>query len=245
MKTMILLASASLLMLSACNKAEPGNSSAPAPSTTPVVAVPAGTNWTETFTKTPAGGMMMGNPDAPVKLVEYGALTCSHCAEFAEKSGPTLKAMIAKGSVSYEFRNYMLNILDVPAALLARCSGPGPFFPITEQLFATQSTWLGKASSVTKEEQASWAKYTPEQVAPLLAAKLGLIEFVQARGIGSDKAKACLSSKAEIDVLGKISERASNEYKITGTPTFLINGLKVPDTSTWEVLEPQLKKAGA
>ncbi len=245
MKTLTLFASVSLLMLSACNKAESGNSAAPTASKTASIAAPAGTTWTETFTKTLDNGMMMGNPEAPVKLVEYGALTCSHCAAFSAESGEKLKAMIAKGSVSYEFRNYMLNIMDVPAALVARCSGPGPFFPIAEQLFATQQEWLGKASTITKEEQTSWANYTPEQVAPLLAAKLGLIEFVQARGIGADKAKACLTNKAEIDVLGKISERASNEYKITGTPSFLINGQLVPNTSTWELLEPKLKSAGA
>jgi protein-disulfide isomerase len=242
MKKLTLLATASLLILSACNKADTGGNTAAAG---PAAPAPAGTVWTETFATTPDGGMLMGNPNAPVKLIEYGALTCSHCAAFSKESGEKLKAYVASGKVSYEFRNYLLNLIDVPAALLARCSGPGPFFPIAEQLFATQHDWLGKTASISKEEQASWANYAPEQVAPVLAAKLGLVEFVQARGIGAEKAKACLTDKASIDQLGKISERATNEFKISGTPTFLINGLVVPATSTWDLLEPELKKAGA
>lgn len=232
----------SLLALSACNKPGTGGEGN---STAAAVTAPAGTNWTETFSTTPDGGMLMGNPNAPVKLIEYGALTCSHCAEFSEKSGPALKAYIAKGTVSYEFRNFLLNIIDVPAALLARCSGPGPFFPIAEQMFAAQRDWLGKTQSITPAEQQSWGNLQPEQLAPTLATRLGLDTFVQQRGIGAEKAKACLTDKAAIDQLGKMSEKGQKDFNITGTPTFIINGSVVPQTATWEGLEPALKKAGA
>lgn len=243
MKSFPLAALAVALALAGCDKAANGNGSAA--STSDPIAAPAGAKWSETFATTPDNGMLMGNPNAPVKLVEYGALTCSHCAEFAEKSAVPLKAMIDRGTVSYEFRNFLLNVLDVPAALLARCAGPGPFFPISDQLFATQAEWLGKAQSIPPAEQQSWGALPAEQLAPILANKLGLDTFVQARGIGSEKAKACLADKSAIDALGKISERGTNEFKITGTPTFLINGSVVPETATWELLEPKLKAAGA
>lgn len=243
MKSLPLAALAAALALAGCNKAADGSGSAA--STSEAIAAPAGTKWSETFAQTPDNGMLMGNPNAPVKLVEYGALSCSHCAEFAEASSVPLKAMIDKGTVSYEFRNFLLNPLDVPASLLARCGGPGPFFPIAEQMFAAQAEWLGKAQSITPAEQQSWQTMQPEQLAPVLASKLGLDTFVQARGIGPEKANACLTDKAAIDALGKISERGTNEFKITGTPTFLINGSVVPETGTWELLEPKLKAAGA
>lgn len=243
MKSLPVVALVAALALAGCNNAADGNNSAP--STAEAIAPPAGTKWSETFAHTPDNGMLMGNPNAPVKLVEYGALTCSHCAEFSEKSAIPLKAYVEKGTVSYEFRNFLLNPLDVPASLLARCSGPGPFFPIAEQLFATQAEWLGKAQSITPAEQQGWQALTPDQLAPLLASKLGLDSFVQARGIGPEKAKACLTDKAAIDALGKITERATNEFKVTGTPTFLINGSTVPETASWELLEPKLKAAGA
>lgn len=237
----LILAGAAILTLAACGSGG-GNS---AESTSEAIAAPAGTKWSETFAQTPEFGMLMGNPNAPVKLVEYGALSCSHCATFSEQSAVPLKALIDKGTVSYEFRNFMLNIVDVPASLLARCGGPGPFFPISEQLFAAQGEWLGKASTITAAEQQSWSTMAPEQVSPLLAAKLGLDAFVQARGIGAEKARACLTDKAAIGQLEAITNQGSTQHNITGTPTFLINGSVVPQTGDWATLEPKLKAAGA
>ncbi len=54
------------------------------------VAAPDGQQWQDVVTKTEQGGYLMGNPDAPIKLVEYGALSCSHCADFAETAMPDL-----------------------------------------------------------------------------------------------------------------------------------------------------------
>jgi protein-disulfide isomerase len=243
MKTAAILTGLSLLALSACNKAPEATQ---APTALPF---PTGTgsaqNWTETVSKTADGGMLMGNPNAPVKLIEYGALSCSHCAEFSEQSKDALKVYIAKGSVSYEFRNFLLNILDVPASLLARCGGPGPSFAISEQMYAAQREWAGKASTITAAEQQSWANLPPEQLAPMLAAKLGLDSFVQARGVGAEKAKACLTDKAAVDELTNISKVGTETFNITGTPTFIINNSVVPNVTTWSGLEPELKKAGA
>lgn len=243
-KTVFPLVTLGALALAGCDTATKAPESSQAGSGGGATA-PTGTKWSETFSATADGGMLKGNPNAAVKLVEYGALTCSHCAEFAEASRDALAAMIDKGSVSYEFRPFLLNVLDVPAALAARCAGPGPFFPISDQLFAAQREWLGKAQTITEAEQAAWGNMPPEQLAPLLATKLGIDQFVQARGVGTDQLKACLTDKAAIEKLGAISQRAQTEFKVTGTPTFVINGQTVPNTADWKALEPKLKDAGA
>ena len=62
-----------------------GTSSAPLPQ----IAAPNNGDWTETVTMTDRGGFLMGNPNAPVKLVEYASITCPHCAEFSEQGGAT------------------------------------------------------------------------------------------------------------------------------------------------------------
>ena len=50
--------------------------------------------------KTPEGGFLMGNPNAKVKLVEFGSLTCPHCAEFEEQGGkPLVDNYVKKGLV--------------------------------------------------------------------------------------------------------------------------------------------------
>ena len=233
-----------LALLTACSGADTSGNSA-APSKAEAVAAPTGSDWVATVAQTPEGGFVQGNPNAAVKLIEYGALTCSHCADFSKASAEPLKALIAKGTVSYEFRTFLLNVLDVPSSLLARCGGAGPFFQITEQMFASQRDWAGKAQSITPAEQQAFASMTPLQTAATLATKLELDKFVQQRGVGAEKVKACLSDQKALDALGKITEEGQAQYQITGTPTFIINGQVIRDANTWESLEPKLKDAGA
>jgi protein-disulfide isomerase len=234
------VATAAMLALAGCNdKVELPQTETKAP------AAAVSGKWVETTVMTPEGGMLMGNPAAKVKLIEYGALTCSHCADFAKESHDGLRAMIAKGTVSYEFRNFLLNVMDVPAAILARCGGPGPFFTIADQMFASQREWLGEAQSITQTDQEQWANFPPDLLAQVLADKLGLVKFVRERGISLDKAKACLSDKAAIDKLGTMTKVAVDEFKVSGTPTFIINGQVAEGISDWSKLEPALKAAGA
>ncbi len=239
----ILIATTALLLVTACNGKDTASSAESKGAA--AIAAPAGTTWSETTAVTPDGGMLMGNPDAPVKLIEYGALTCSHCAEFAEKSKDELKALVDKGTVSYEFRTFVLNQLDVPAAILAKCGGPATFFPIAEQLFATQRDWLGKTQNFTQEDQQALQGMNPLQLTKALAEKLGLVEFVQQRGIPAAKAQACIADAKAIDAMVAMTEKGVREFKVQGTPTFIINGVTQENTSSWDVLKPKLMDAGA
>jgi len=152
---------------------------------------------------------------------------------------------VATGKVSYEFRSYLLGGQDVPATLLATCGGPGPFFTLIEQMYADQRTWLGKLMAMTPAEQQAMQTLPPAQVFAATARATGLDEFVTARGIGSDQAAKCLADLPAAERLVAVRNRANDEYKIPGTPTFLINGQVVPETASWEALEPKLKAAGA
>ena len=243
LRTSSIALAAALLSLSACNKA--ADVTAPANTSEAKTEAPASSKWNETVSKTADGGMLMGNPDAKVKLVEYGALSCSHCSEFSEQSHGTLMSMVAKGTLSFEFRPFLLNALDVPASLLARCGGAGPSFPVTQQLYAAQAQWLAKTKDISAAEQQAFETMPQTAQMNFLAEKLGLISFVQARGIGADQAKACLNDPKAVEELGKISEVAQSKYNLKGTPTFVINGQTVPDTSNWELLKPKLLAAGA
>jgi protein-disulfide isomerase len=234
-----------LLLLSACGQ-QAGNSTQA--NTGPVAAVkpPAGTDWVTTVVETPDGGFRMGNPNAPIKVVEYGSLSCSHCAEFSEKAMEPLKAnYIATGKVSYELRNYVRDPMDLTATLLARCGGPGPYFPLVEQMFADQANWFTKVQAITPAEQQAMAALPPAQQFAKFATVIGLDGFVRQRGISAEKANACLANQAESDKLVKMRDRANTEFNLQGTPTFLINGQVVPETGTWEALETKLKAAGA
>src|SRR3546814_20886474 len=63
-------------------------------------------DWTRTVTQTAAGSFVMGNPAAPVKLIEYLSYTCPHCAAFTAESADVLRGrMVKSGKVSLEMRN--------------------------------------------------------------------------------------------------------------------------------------------
>ncbi len=248
-KITILAFTAISLMLASCNGS--GSNKAPTGDALPKVSAPAGKAWTDVVSKTADGGFLQGNPDAKVKLIEYGALSCPHCAHFAEESHDGMAKLIDAGQVNYEFRTFLIHPQDVPASLLAHCAGPEAFFPMAEQMFATQMDWLGKSSTITAEDQAAWGKMTPNGVATAMAGKLGLVDFVKERGLSEEKAKACLADKAGIDLLNNISKVGSEEKHITGTPSFFINGTPLTisseptSPSVWVQVKTALENAGA
>ena len=239
----LFIAASAVMALAACGSGE----SASAPKGEPIakVAAPAGKAWTDVVSKTDAGGYKMGNPDAKLQLVEYGAITCPGCAQFSVQSTEELNELVNTGAVAMEFRPYLVHgVQDIPGFLLAACSGAEAFFPLTEQLYADQQNWLSKISTVTEADQQAMQKMTPSEISTLLGTKMGLIDFVKSRGISEDQAKSCLSDKAAIDALIASTEKGTKDDGVTGTPFFLLNGAKL-DASSWVQVKSKLVEAGA
>lgn len=209
------------------------------------VAAPAGKAWADVFATTPEGGYRMGNPDAPIKVIEYGALSCSHCAEFAKVGFPKLRdEYVNSGRVNYELRLFMLNALDVPAALLATCGSPEAVLPLTEQFWAWQPDMFANLQKAGDAALQAAGNAPPAQRFAKIADLGGMTAFFNARGIAADQAGKCLSDTAKASALAAQTDKASADYNITGTPSFIING-STAGVATWEALEPLLKKAGA
>ena len=233
------------LALTACGDATEGEAGASSSETVEAVEAPAGQKWSETVAKTDAGGIVMGNPDAPLKLVEYMSITCSHCKDFGEQAfAPLRDNYIESGKVSFEIRNFVRDPLDLSAAILSRCGGEGPFFPLTEQALGYQETMFEKAQGMGEATYSSILQSDPKVRFVRLAEQLGLIAFFQQRGISEDQAKACLADTATAEKLMNDTQKASEEFNIEGTPTFLLNGQKVEGTN-WAMVETKLKEAGA
>jgi protein-disulfide isomerase len=201
-------------------------------------------NWTATVTQASNGAFVMGNPKAKVRLVEYVSYTCSHCAQFVGESKLPLKRdYVAKGLVSVELRNAVLNQFDLAAALAARCGGSTRFFGNTETLFATQMTWLGKASAFGQAQGARLAKMSPADGLKLIARGIGLDVIMKARGVTQAQLDACLVNKAAQDAVLGMTKEAIDVRKISGTPSFLVNGTLLQGAGSWAVVEPALKTA--
>lgn len=209
-----------------------------------VAAAPASQDWTQVVAATPEGGFRMGNPDAKVKLVEFASLTCPHCREFHEAGLATIKSKyVASGNVSYEFRNFVLNGPDFAASLLARCQGPQPFFGLLNAFFTDQATWTEPFMTMSKEDNARLSALAPDQQIAALAEAGKLDAYVRARGIPRAKFDQCIADTKAQATLTAMRTEATDVYKLTGTPGFIINGTTQEGVYTWAQLEPKLQAA--
>jgi protein-disulfide isomerase len=230
----LLIAAAAVALTAGCNgESGTGGSDAPTgPAQT--VAPPQGKTWDQVVTITDEGGYLMGNPDAPVKLVEFASMTCPHCADFSEDVDELVNDYVKTGQVSYELRNYVRDGLDMAMSLIARCGEPGRFFALSDALFDSQRDLFEQAQSAPQGQQPQ----TPQDYAQLA----GLQQWAAQRGLPTARTNACLTNQSEIDRLVQMNTDAA-QFNIPGTPSFLINGELVENASAWEQLEPRLREA--
>jgi len=148
--------------------------------------------------------MSMGDPNAPVKMVEYASLTCSHCARFNEEVFPEFKkTYIDTGRVHYTLREFLTPPNEVAAAgfLMARCAGKDKYFQVVDAVFRSQREW-----AETGDIRGS------------------LVRIAQSVGMSEDEFNKCISDETALSELNKRVEAAIKTQKITATPTFVING---------------------
>jgi hypothetical protein len=234
---------AAVLLLAGCGQSK----DAPVAKGDAIAAIPApaGKPWAEQIVATPEGGVRMGNPDAPVKLVEYGSLTCPHCAKLAEEGFAKLSGdYVASGRVSFEFRSYVIHPQDVPLTMLAQCGPVETFFPLVEQVFANMEAMQAPLSDPAVQQRANAAlQGPPEQRMTGLADALGFIDFFSARGLPVDQARACLADGTKANQISAQGQKWLAEG-IDSTPSLFLNGAKL-NTAEWSAVDAALKEAGA
>lgn len=235
-----------LLLTAACgDKATtPAANNDAGTATATIAPASAGTDWTAVAAATPEGGFRLGNPDAKVKLVEFASLTCPHCRDFHAEAFDAIKSKyVATGNVSYEFRNFVLNGPDYAASMLARCQGPEPFFGLLKSFYRDQTVWTEPFAKMTEADNARLGALPQDKQIAALAETGKLDEYVRARGITRAKFDACVSDKAMLDKLLALRSQATDKYKLTGTPGFIINEAVQENVYTWAELEPKIQAA--
>lgn len=239
-----LLALAPLLLAACGDEAATADGAAPTGEAIPAIAPPAGQSWADVVTVTPEGGFKVGNPDAPIKLVEYASHTCGHCATFAKTGKPVIKEKyVPTGVVSFEQREVFLNSFDVMLAGLAQCGAKEQMQPLSDQVWQNLDAVFAGIQGNPQAVQAAESLPLNQRFA-MLAQTTGVLEFFAARGLSADQGRACLSDAAKIEALVKNTQANADKDKVTGTPTFFLNGKRLEGT-TWEVVEPALQRAGA
>ena len=234
--------------LAACNKKNDAGGSDAKDATVTITQAnpPPGGTWADVVNTSSAGGFVMGNPNAKVKLIEIGSLSCPHCKKFEEEGAPVLVDKYVKtGNVSWEFRPYIIHgPIDMAANLVLRCSGPKTFFPLSMALYKDQESWLGKVSAAPQDKLNQIQNLPTNQVFVQMASLLGLQDWAAARGLPQAKSNQCLSDQKMIDQEVQYSSDVTSSYPdFTGTPAFVLNGTMLKETAGWDKLKPQLDTA--
>ena len=151
--------------------------------------------------------MQIGNPDAPVTVIEYASYTCPHCASFHAGNYKKLKAdYIDTGKINFVYREVYFDRFGVWASALARCAGPEKFFGITDLLYSGQSTWAraggGDPGAIVEEIR-----------------KIGRLA-----GLDGESIEACLQDGDKLRTLVAWYQENAEEHGIQSTPSFVING---------------------
>lgn len=209
----------------------------------PALAQPAA-NWAARVDTTPQGGLLVGNPAAPVKLIEFGSLTCPHCRAFHETALPALKAgWLAQGRVSYEYRPFTLNGIDLMAGLLVQCQPAPAAWAFVNRAYARQDELVAPFMKISEADRAGVAALPADAQGPKMAELGKLPAFAAAAGVPRARYDACLAAKPGMDKLLAIRTDAVETHGLTGTPSFLINGKMQPKVFDWAALEPLLAAA--
>lgn len=232
------------LGLAACSSGE-GEGSLPKGEAIAKIAAPAGKTWQDVVEETADGGMRMGNPEAPIKLVEYGSLSCPGCAKLAQDSFASLTTnYIASGRVSFEFRSFAIHPQDVPMTVLVRCSSKEAFFPLVEQIYANFTAMNAPyQDKATMQRAQATMQLAPTARWGAFADAVGYTQFFAQRGVSAEQGKACLADVTKAKQVADFAQKYGQDG-VNGTPTLMINGTKLDDTS-WNALEVALQNAGA
>jgi protein-disulfide isomerase len=165
---------------------------------------------------------ILGNPDAPITIVEYASLTCPHCAHFTNDVLPELKKKwIETGKAKLILRDYPLDEPALRAAMIARCAPPDRYYAFVDTFFGAQE---------------KWAK--PDFREPLA-------RLVKLGGMSREEFDNCLKNTALENKILEGRLIASKELDVNSTPTFFINGTKFTGAPTLEEFDKALSGLAA
>jgi protein-disulfide isomerase len=169
-----------------------------------------------------ADDRILGKADAPITIIEYGSLTCPHCAAFDAEVLPKLKEKwIDSGKAKLVFRPFARDDVDLHAASVALCVAPERFYAFVDAIFASQDQWFAASDH-----------------------KAALARIALLGGVNKTKFDACWDDKPTQDKLLASRLVASQNLGVDSTPTFFLNGKKFDGAPTFDAFDAALTKLG-
>jgi len=148
------------------------------------------------------GDIGIGNPEAPVVVIEYFSLTCPHCMQFHRDIFPKLRTdFVETGKVRLILRDFPLNEPALDAAKLAHCGGLERYFAFVEALFDNFEKWTNA-----------------ENYRDVLS------QIGELGGVSRAAFEACLNDKQLEARILSIQLDGEQRHAVSSTPTLVING---------------------
>src|ERR1700760_2871237 len=173
----------------------------------------------ESLLKIQPSDHVLGDPNAPITLIEYASLTCPHCAHFSVAVLPELKKKwIDTGKVKLIYRDFPLDQTALKAAQLAECAGKDKYFGVIDMTFETQPKWATASDPIA-----------------------ALSKSLRIAGMGDAEVKACLANDAVAN--GVVADyRGGETLGVNSTPTLFINGTEFKGARSVEELAATFSK---
>jgi protein-disulfide isomerase len=155
------------------------------------------------------GDMSLGNPNAKVTVIEYASVSCPVCGRWYADVWPAFKARyIDTGRIHYILREMLVgDSTEMSAAaagfLLARCAGKDRYFTVVDAIFKNQPSLFGDVDGT-------------------------LGNIAKSMGMSEAAFNACITNDQALLALNTRAQQNAEANKISGTPTFVVNGKAFP-----------------
>lgn len=202
--------------------------------------VAASQSWIVTYAATDSGHRM-GDPEAPLQLIEFVSYTCPHCAIFERESEGALKlGYVHEGKVAVEVKHLIRDQVDLAVALVARCGPTDKFFGNHTALMLAQPEWFATGRALSQAQRNRWNSGSIAQRMQAIGRDLGLHDLMQSRGYEPSEIDRCLADSQEMEAVFQRSQADAERYGITGTPSFIVNGEQLEGVHSWTGLNKSL-----
>ena len=162
--------------------------------------------------------MTLGDPNAPVQMVEYASKTCGHCADFHNTTLKLLKdGPIKDGKLFFIYRELPWDNLAMLASKVARCAPAEQRMNFVEVFYSTQEKWAQAKDPVVT-----------------------LKKFARLGGMDSETFEACAKDENIHATITYGREEALNALKVEGTPTVFIDAQRVKNTQSVATIEKMI-----
>jgi protein-disulfide isomerase len=173
-----------------------------------------------------ADSYSIGDPDAPVVIVEYTDYQCPFCSRHHTQTLPQIiQNYVDTGVVKYVFKDFPLTNIHpqaVAAAEAARCAGEqGSFVEMHNRVFETQQSWSGNSAVDTV-----------------------FTGYAEEMGLDTTEFSECMSSDRHQEAI-MADLREGSSFGVTGTPAFFVNGSFVSGAQPYSVFEQAIAAAQA